>query len=214
MWSGFNPRPAHARGATSDLMRAKRCSCVSIRAPRTRAGRLWPGSLLAVMVGVSIRAPRTRAGRPLYATSGGGWYMVSIRAPRTRAGRLGASATSAKYCVFQSAPRARARGDCGPSKPPDRSRLLPRFREVRQFSPRAKLEFSKNKQNLPKKPGDRSRREKPAFWLKQQLRASRVIGSTVRLDLPVWPPHGAPSSARLCHPGNRTAANPHPPCTP
>ena len=131
---------------------------VSIRAPRSRAGRLTRGGLFLGAGQVSIRAPRSRAGRPLRpdvavgfnqfqsaprarargdhergarhaerqcfnprpalargATVLGGHHdrttRVSIRAPRSRAGRPVITSVPATATLFQSAPRARARGD-------------------------------------------------------------------------------------------------------
>ena len=86
-WRGFNPRPAHARGATFSLFVLLRGVYVSIRAPRTRAGRLPYDN------------------QPAHASD------VSIRAPRTRAGRQSPPAPTISATAFQSAPRARARGD-------------------------------------------------------------------------------------------------------
>jgi len=60
---------------------------------------------------VSIRAPRTRAGRQNPLRARDLVRVVSIRAPRTRAGRPGGSGLTATALKFQSAPRARARGD-------------------------------------------------------------------------------------------------------
>ncbi len=156
--SGFNPRPAHARGATHRFGRQSDRARVSIRAPRTRAGRRQTTSTKTALRPVSIRAPRTRAGRQhslelslclnefqsaprarargdaFAANTGHGWAsfnprpahargatfvvgvvggfdLVSIRAPRTRAGRPCSPQRTRCGSWFQSAPRARARGD-------------------------------------------------------------------------------------------------------
>src|SRR2546427_85003 len=84
---GFNPRPALARGATKTRRVCNLLFRVSIRAPRSRAGRLGRGLGLAAAEVVSIRAPRSRAGRH---------HALALRNLEKQ---------------FQSAPRARARGD-------------------------------------------------------------------------------------------------------
>jgi len=84
---------------------------VSIRAPRSRAGRRGDDPFRLEMNLVSIRAPRSRAGRRRPNDCGVGSGMVSIRAPRSRAGRLKSAPESGRCAMFQSAPRARARGD-------------------------------------------------------------------------------------------------------
>ncbi len=154
----FNPRPAHARGATRAVGAPGRQGRVSIRAPRTRAGR--PGYTVTQIDDILFQsAPRARARgdkdrhglraaprgfnpRPAHARGAtlegrglqpllGGFNprpahargattptafcprssVVSIRAPRTRAGRQIDVWTSRRSSAFQSAPRARARGD-------------------------------------------------------------------------------------------------------
>src|SRR6266700_3724740 len=84
---------------------------VSIRAPRTCAGRLIADSPERAPANVSIRAPRTRAGRRVRGCHHSRQQVVSIRAPRTRAGRLTVITGRPRLNLFQSAPRARARGD-------------------------------------------------------------------------------------------------------
>ena len=108
----FNPRPAHSRGATpQERVRACPGVVVSIRAPRTRAGRPGGARDRHAAGHVSIRAPRTRAGRLLLLGLVVGSVRVSIRAPRTRAGRPSSSTRTPRRPRFQSAPRALARGD-------------------------------------------------------------------------------------------------------
>ena len=102
---------APARGDQLLFEYPRRYIVVSIRAPRTRAGRLYnPGTIYA-MYDVSIRAPRTRAGRHENKNRTPDTVSVSIRAPRTRAGRHFAVHGDEIYESFQSAPRAPARGD-------------------------------------------------------------------------------------------------------
>ena len=109
----FNPRPAHARGATGYKSRLGRSIGVSIRAPRTRAGRRLGSNRERRKRPVSIRAPRTRAGRhTLIQTTGVGNLFQSAPRARARGDQLCAQNITNLY-VFQSAPRARARGDGG-----------------------------------------------------------------------------------------------------
>ena len=108
-------------------------AAVSIRAPRARAGRHLNTGQSPSFVRVSIRAPRARAGRlggirPRHSPG-----LVSIRAPRARAGRPLTSGSFAYPAVFQSAPRARARGDGDPAKRQSHKTLLLRFREQVEF---------------------------------------------------------------------------------
>ncbi len=96
----FNPRPAHASGAT--LQSTDSAVCFNPR-PAHAAGRLTA----AIGVDVSIRAPLTRAGRPGALTL----RIVTFQsAPRSAAGRLCLSANRRSE-MFQSAPRSRERGD-------------------------------------------------------------------------------------------------------
>ena len=131
---GFNPRPARGRGATTDDGACGHRDSVSIRAPRAGAGRLVPWSAQWKGVGfqsaprarargdaasrtlrrgkqVSIRAPRAGAGRPWRTRCRMIAQQVSIRAPRAGAGRQRQGHLTTVPCMFQSAPRARARGD-------------------------------------------------------------------------------------------------------
>jgi hypothetical protein len=85
--SSFNPRPAHAGGATGNAGHAGDCTGVSIRDPPTRAGRQTLGGKNTATCQVSIRAPPTRAGRRARAREQRPNVSVSIRAPPTRAGR-------------------------------------------------------------------------------------------------------------------------------
>ena len=99
----FNPRPARGRGATQQR-----------RFQRSETS------------GFNPRPARGRG-----ATTGGGGKTgsgrVSIRAPRAGAGRPGRVWFRARRCPFQSAPRARARGDLGLDRPhPDRLGFNPR----------------------------------------------------------------------------------------
>ena len=85
--NSFNPRPAFFCGATHWNSGAHRRDGVSIRAPRSSAGRRTAGRIVDLANNVSIRAPRSSAGRrygfSFYRTS----RWVSIRAPRSSAGR-------------------------------------------------------------------------------------------------------------------------------
>jgi hypothetical protein len=87
--SSFNPRPALAHGATRiPTKQAQSCSLFQ-SAPRARArgdleDRFWHGPTHRV----SIRAPRSRTGRLGLERGELGCVMVSIRAPRSRTGRL------------------------------------------------------------------------------------------------------------------------------
>ena len=109
---GFNPRPAHARGATSRAGSAIAVPCAFQSAPRARARGDFLGSARAFMVISFQSAPRARARGDLHLhVLVDARWIVSIRAPRTRAGRPGAEASIVSKSRFQSAPRARARGD-------------------------------------------------------------------------------------------------------
>ncbi len=110
---GFNPRPAHASGATYQTSLPPLCLFVSIRAPLTRAGRRAPVRAIGQEIWVSIRAPLTRAGRLKRLREMVSLIRVSIRAPLTRAGRHTACVLNPESMPFQSAPRSRERGDCG-----------------------------------------------------------------------------------------------------
>ncbi len=131
----FNPRPALARGATNPRRPLPGPRCVSIRAPRLRAGRLrrvhagvgaslFQSAPRACARGDEARdtadhrraqfqsAPRACArGDAMPAHSASWATQVSIRAPRLRAGRPTTAAAPAHPLPFQSAPRACARGD-------------------------------------------------------------------------------------------------------
>ena len=61
--SSFNPRPALSRGAMQMRAFKHNGKIVSIRAPRSRAGRFGSSELIIPWFDVSIRAPRSRAGR-------------------------------------------------------------------------------------------------------------------------------------------------------
>jgi single-stranded DNA-specific DHH superfamily exonuclease len=78
---------------------------------------------------VSIRAPRSRTGRHRGQRNGADLQRVSIRAPRSRTGRLDSTWKGIVSIKFQSAPRARARGDCGPANRQRRKLLLHHPRE-------------------------------------------------------------------------------------
>ena len=156
--SSFNPRPAFFCGATSHtnryhlsrlfqsaprvLLRGDRreagkrhVETVSIRAPRSSAGRPQTAFNLLTTLQVSIRAPRSSAGRhcirrqqsddcqrfnPRPAFFCGATTLlaacglatgVSIRAPRSSAGRHPNPDVVAAAQWFQSAPRVLLRGD-------------------------------------------------------------------------------------------------------
>ena len=120
----FNPRPALARGATGKDGPAGPGFEVSIRAPRSRAGRPDMIEQLKGYFGVSIRAPRSRAGRRGgRGRACGAWVFQS--APRARArGDGNAAPAAAQQVEFQSAPRARARGDARAAPAPTPSRCF------------------------------------------------------------------------------------------
>ena len=107
---------------------------VSIRAPRSSAGRQNATDDEYRVIAVSIRAPRSSAGRRSFssvsraslcfnprpaffcgATGRGGARgtesEVSIRAPRSSAGRPGPQRSTTTSMQFQSAPRVLLRGD-------------------------------------------------------------------------------------------------------
>src|SRR5437870_5601314 len=111
MSSGFNPRPAFARGATPFPGACDR-TCYSFN-PRPAFAR---GATLREIgrehLGqVSIRAPRSHAGRPTSPVTVTTFLDVSIRAPRSHAGRRGTGGLLKCLIGFQSAPRVRTRGD-------------------------------------------------------------------------------------------------------
>ena len=115
---GFNPRPAHASGATYSESRLSSTLCVSIRAPLTRAGRpvdLWPGPLSNA---VSIRAPLTRAGRQAPASPlRSQLARFNPRPAHASGATCGGLIPRCRFDRFQSAPRSRERGD--PALPDD-----------------------------------------------------------------------------------------------
>ena len=132
----FNPRPALSHGATrSDEAVAHRVTWFQ-SAPRALArGDAVPPAIRLSERPVSIRAPRSRTGRLKHARrlSRTFWFQsapralargdaakarhdglrldVSIRAPRSRTGRPNEIPHSTIFAMFQSAPRALARGD-------------------------------------------------------------------------------------------------------
>ena len=116
----FNPRPAHASGATGFNRGNRILGFVSIRAPLTRAGRqglAWPSPYGR---GVSIRAPLTRAGRLPFERL---CHLAGMfqSAPRSRErGDTARNGGSQGPKPFQSAPRSRERGD-GTGRTIDRS---------------------------------------------------------------------------------------------
>ncbi len=109
--ASFNPRPAHAGGATYTTS-----TCVEVllsfqSAPRPR-GRGDKRGLTS--------HPHSRGFNPRPAHAGGATsaaaklyrdMKVSIRAPPTRAGRPNVTTASPSAALFQSAPRPRGRGD-------------------------------------------------------------------------------------------------------
>ncbi len=130
----FNPRPALTRGATQFAGGHSRDIRVSIRAPRSRAGRrhraFTPvrfsrfqsapraharGDESGVTKQLSLRCfnPRPALTRGATLEIGGllAAGIVSIRAPRSRAGRPSTAGFCLGANLFQSAPRAHARGD-------------------------------------------------------------------------------------------------------
>ncbi len=128
--SGFNPRPALARGATSRPTAMPASHCVSIRAPRLRAGR----PLSAPMSPPSLRfqsAPRACArGDARPATSSPRPSRFNPRPALARGATQTTLLPLMPPWVFQSAPRACARGD------------LPRLRPscaIWSFNPRPAL---------------------------------------------------------------------------
>jgi len=107
----FNPRPAHARGATLNGERRKRIHRSFNPRPAHARGATCGLAEIQRTDDVSIRAPRTRAGRQRR-----NWFLKLVfmfqSAPRARArGDIFASERARYQKKFQSAPRARARGD-------------------------------------------------------------------------------------------------------
>src|SRR5207249_968427 len=100
-----------ARGATADGFLLALAHRVSIRAPRSHAGRPRSRGEARGDVVVSIRAPRSHAGRPATLTRVEYMIDVSIRAPRSHAGRPWHELDMLGDVKFQSAPRVRTRGD-------------------------------------------------------------------------------------------------------
>ncbi len=169
--SCFNPRPALARGATKS------------RANPTPLAR------------VSIRAPRSRAGRRLGDVG--------------RGGRL----------RFQSAPRARARGDCGPANRQRRKSLLPRLREHSHSSRVRSVSIVKEQRKGSDFIAVTAKRENPAFEPALGVRATlrliadfkfrmrKIIESTVRSNRRVSRRRGVRSESRPFHRGSKNGAS-------
>ncbi len=110
-WHCFNPRPALTRGATRTNDNTKTPRQSFNPRPALTRGATAVSWCVAPVVVVSIRAPRSRAGRPGLRPSQPLGLSVSIRAPRSRAGRPTAFSHADFAWLFQSAPRAHARGD-------------------------------------------------------------------------------------------------------
>jgi len=110
--AGFNPRPALARGATrAELARCAGDVGVSIRAPRSRAGRRRTTRKTLAVSGFQS-APRARARGDSPRERKRTTPTTFQSAPRARA--RGDARHPGQCDVplrFQSAPRARARGD-------------------------------------------------------------------------------------------------------
>ena len=105
-------RPALARGATSEPGGFADVRGVSIRAPRSRAGRPAQSPILQPDPRQFQSAPRARARGDLDLFSGIGGFALFQSAPRARArGDPITTPPPRPRSRFQSAPRARARGD-------------------------------------------------------------------------------------------------------
>ena len=109
---GFNPRPAHSRGATAEPHAARAaCPCFNPRPAHSRgATRAWCD--VSCTVYVSIRAPRTRAGRPAEPHAArAACPCFNPRPAHSRGATEGSEGDRMREPWFQSAPRALARGD-------------------------------------------------------------------------------------------------------
>ncbi len=109
--SGFNPRPAHASGATPTGFGSSFSEYVSIRAPLTRAGRQHFFLSLFRSSGFQS-APRSRERGDSLERMKRQVTSEFQSAPRSRErGDTEAPARKRAYSMFQSAPRSRERGD-------------------------------------------------------------------------------------------------------
>ena len=163
-------------------MYPRKPSYFPIHAPRTCAGR--PGYVRSVQYvrSVSIRAPHTRAGRRHAAGPQRAHEGVSIRAPRTRAGRPGMVWIYTTLDVFQSAPRARARGDCGPPSRLSRKHFLAPFRQPANPSRTLTFRYVKERWKMPAIIVVASCREIPVAGPSLVVRGMAFIQSMVRSD--------------------------------
>src|SRR5207247_92594 len=132
------PRPAFARGATPFTLVVEIAGDVSIRAPRSHAGRRCPGAPLPKLRCFNPRPAFARGAthRAAFITSP---VQVSIRAPRSHAGRR-ADARSAQIGrpeVSIRAPRSHA-GRLRPCQPAEPQTLITRFSRTSRVFPRAK----------------------------------------------------------------------------
>ena len=107
----FNPRPGHATGATSSILRGRR----STPSFNPRPGHAT-GATSVDQSGVNGKSgfnprPGHATGATQRAPLTARCVQVSIRAPVTRPGRHVQYAATAGFNLFQSAPRSRDRGD-------------------------------------------------------------------------------------------------------
>ncbi len=145
--------------------------------------------------------------------------VVSIRAPRSRAGRLDPGAIRTTQFSFQSAPRAHARGDCGPANRQRRKPLLPHLREHSDSSRVRSDSIVKEQRKGSDFIAVSAEREIPAFESALGVRATlrliadfkfkmtKVTESAVRLNRPVWRHHDVRSVSRPSRRGNRSEAS-------
>ena len=107
----FNPRPGHATGATSSILRGRRSTPSFNPRPGHATGATAERLPVPRPLVMFQSAPRSRDRGDEVRSHGEGRNVVSIRAPVTRPGRPAGNAGNAQQTVFQSAPRSRDRGD-------------------------------------------------------------------------------------------------------
>ena len=207
-WAKFQSAPRVRTRGDATLTRVEYMIDVSIRAPRSHAGRLqFPVDALAPGA-VSIRAPRSHAGR--HPSAGLPVPVVGFQsAPRVRTRgdacqaeqhkrwtsfnprpAFARGATYLKVCTrsmteFQSAPRVRTRCDCGPANRQSRKPLLLDFREHREFS---RVRSDSVVKELCKGSSFNAVVEErgiPAFESALEVRGSMIIKLTARSNRPV-----------------------------
>src|SRR5438552_1208530 len=121
--------------------------------------------------------------------------------------------------MFQSAPRARARGDCGAANRQRRKSLLPHLREHGDSSRVRSVSIVKEQRKGSDFIAVTAKRENPAFEPALGVRATlrliadfkfkmrKVIESTVRSNRPAWRHHNVRSVSPSFHRGNRIGAS-------